>query len=105
MLLGIKIIDLKTYIEIINGNGFNKFSNFIKEIEILYEGVKNYMAKDEQGKVTEKSFDEQLLGMYDAIFNHGDNYKEYENSVIELTRFSYRYIMDALSLLKKGLKY
>ena len=79
MLLGIKIIDLKTYIEIINGNGFNKFSNFIKEIEILYEGVKNYMAKDEQGKVTEKSFDEQLLGMYDAIFNHGDNYKEYSN--------------------------
>lgn len=106
LLLGIKIIDLKAYIDIINGNGYDKFIKIIKQIEIVRDGLKNYMDKDQDGKILDESYNKQLLEIYNAIFNHkADSYKEYTNSVIELNMYSYDYMMEALSLLKKGLKY
>lgn len=106
LLLGIKIIDLKAYIDIINGNGYDKFIKIIKPIEIVRDGLKNYMDKDQDGKILDESYNKQLLEIYNAIFNHkADSYKEYTNSVIELNMYSYDYMMEALSLLKKGLKY
>ena len=64
------------------------------------------MDKDEEGKISDESYNRQLLEIYNAIFNHkADSYKEYTNSVIELNMYSYKYMMEALSLLKKGLKY
>lgn len=106
LLLGIKIIDLKTYMEIINGNGYTKFSEIIDKIDIIKEGLHYYMDKDSEGHITKENFNNQLLDIYNAIFNRkGDYYKEYSNSEIELDRYSYNYMMEALSLLKKGLKY
>lgn len=106
LLLGIKIIDLKAYIDIINGNGYDKFIKIIKQIEIVRDGLKNYMDKDQDGKILDESYNKQLLEIYNTIFNHkADSYKEYTNSVIELNMYSYDYMMEALSLLKKGLKY
>lgn len=106
LLLGIKIIDLKAYIDIINGNGYSKFINSIKQIEIVRDGLKNYMAKDQEGNISDESYNKQLLEIYNAIFNHKvDSYREYNNGVIELNMYSYNYMMEVLSLLKKGLKY
>lgn len=101
LLLGIKIIDLKAYIDIISGNGFDKFIKNIKQIETIRNGLKDYMDKHQEGKISEESFNKQLLEIYNAIFNH----KEYTNSIIELNMHSYNYMMEVLSLLKKGLKY
>ena len=106
LLLGIKIIDLKAYIDIINGNGYDKFMKMIKQIEIIRDGLKEYMDKDQEGKISEESYNKQLLEIYNAIFNYkADSYKEYTNSQIELDRYSYNYMMELLSLLRKGLKY
>ena len=63
------------------------------------------MNKDKEGKVSEESFKKQLLEMYNAIFNHKNDYKEYSNSQVTLDRYSYNYLMEILSLLRKGLKY
>lgn len=106
LLLGIKIIDLKSYIDIINGNGYEKFIEVIKQIETVRHGLKYYMDKDQDGKISEESYNKQLLEIYNAIFNNkSDSYREYANSVIELNIYSYEYMMEVLSLLKKGLKY
>ena len=106
LLLGIKIIDLKAYIDIINGNGYDKFIKMTKQIEIVRYSLKRYMDKDQEGKISEESYNKQLLEIYNAIFNHkADSYKEYTNSQIELDRYSYNYMMESLSLLRKGLKY
>lgn len=106
LLLGIKIIDLKAYIDIINGNGYDKFIEIIEQIEIVRDGLKNYMDKNQEGQISDESYSKQLLEIYNAIFNHKtDSYKEYTNSVIELNMYSYDYMMESLSLLKKGLKY
>ena len=42
--------------------------------------------------------------MYNAIFNNNSN-KEYDNDEITLGKYSYEFIMESISLLKKGLKY
>lgn len=106
LLLGIKIIDLKTYIDIINGNGYDKFIKAVKEIEIVRDGLKEYMNRDQEEKNSDESYNNQISGIYNAIFNHkADSYKEYTNGVIELNMYSYDYMMESLSLLKKGLKY
>lgn len=64
------------------------------------------MDRDQEGQISDESYSKQLLEIYNAIFNHKtDSYKEYTNSVIELNMYSYDYIMESLSLLKKGLKY
>ena len=105
ILLGIKIIDLKSYIDVINGNGYDKFFEIINKLDVPSKGLSYYMDKDQDGNISEESFKTQLLNMYNVIFNHGDDYKEYNNSEITLDRYSYSYIMDTLSLLKKGLKY
>jgi len=63
------------------------------------------MNKDTDGKISDESFKKQLLDMYNAIFNHKNDYKEYRNSQITLDRYSYNYLMEVLSLLRKGLKY
>lgn len=105
MLLGIKIIDLKKYLGIINGNDFNSFFEIIKQINIINSGIRRFLDTDTEGKISDESFKKQLLEIYNAIFNHPDDYREYSNSQITLTRYSYNYIMEPLSLLKKGLKY
>lgn len=105
ILLGIKVIDLKLYIDIINGNGYDKFFESINKLDIVKEGLNYYMNKDKEGKVSEESFKKQLLEMYNAIFNHKNDYKEYSNSQVTLDRYSYNYLMEILSLLRKGLKY
>lgn len=105
MLLGIKIIDLKKYLGIINGNDFNSFFEIIKQINIINSGIRRFLDIDTEGKISDESFKKQLLEIYNAIFNHPDDYSEYSNSQITLTRYSYNYIMEPLSLLKKGLKY
>ena len=105
MLLGIKIIDLKKYLDIIKGNDFNSFFEIINKINIIRSGIKRFLDVDEEGKISEESFKKQLLEIYNAIFNHPNNYTEYSNSQIELSRYSYNYMMEPLSLLKKGLKY
>lgn len=106
LLLGIKIIDLKAYIDIINGNGYDEFIKNIKQIEIIRDSLKGYMKKDQEGKISDESFNKQLLEIYNTIFNYkADFYKEYNNGIIELNMYSYNYMMEALSLLKKGLKY
>ena len=105
ILLAIKIIDLKSYIKIINGQGCNEFINFFSKIEIAIKGIENYMNEDENGEISKESFKRQLTEFYDVIFNHKGDYKEYSNEKIELDRYSYNYLMDVLSLLKKGLNY
>ena len=106
ILIGIKVIDLKLYIDIINGNGYNKFFEIINKVDVAKEGLNYYyMNKDSDGKVSEESFKKQLLEMYNAIFNHKNDYKEYSNSQVTLDRYSYNYLMEILSLLRKGLKY
>ena len=105
ILLGIKIIDLKSYIEIINGKGFNNFFEIIMNLEIPKDGLSNYMNKEQDGSISEDSFKMQFCNIYNAIFNHKGDYKEYSNNEIMLNRDSYKYMMDALSLLKKELKY
>lgn len=106
LLLGIKIIDLKAYIDIISGNGYDKFLEIIEQIESVRDGLKNYMDKNQEGKILDESYNKQLLEIYNAIFNHkAEYYKEYTNSVIELNRYSYDYMIESLSLLKKELKY
>jgi len=102
MLLGIKIIDLKKYLDIIKGNDFNSFFEIINKINIIRSGIKRFLDVDEEGKISEESFKKQLLEIYNAIFNHPNNYTEYINSQIELSRYSYNYMMEPLSLLKKG---
>lgn len=63
------------------------------------------MDKDQDGKILDESYNKQLLEIYNAIFNHkAHSYKEYTNSVIGLNMYSYDYMMEALILLKKGLK-
>lgn len=106
LLLGIKIIDLKSYIDIINGNGYDQFIKNIKQIENVREGLKDYMDKDHEGQILDESYNKQLLEIYNAIFNNkADYYKEYTNNIIKLDMYSYNYIMESLSLLKKGLRY
>lgn len=105
ILLGIKIIDLKAYMEIINGYNYDKFSEIINKLDVVKDGLYHYMDKDQDGKITTESFNKQLLEIYNAIFNHKNDYSRYENSQIELDRNSYNYLMEALSLLKKGFKY
>lgn len=105
ILLGIKIINLKSYIEIINGTGYTQLLEIVQQLDVAKEGLQNYMDKDQDGTISEESFSKQLLEIYNAIFNHKDDYKEYSNSEIELNRYSYNYMMETLSLLKKGLKY
>jgi len=106
LLLGIKIIDLKSYIDIISGNGYENFIEVIKQIETVRHGLKHYLDKNQDGKISEESYNKQLLEIYNAIFNNKlDSYREYTNSVIELNIYSYEYMMETLSLLKKGLKY
>ena len=63
------------------------------------------MNKEQDGSISEDSFKMQFCDIYNAIFNHKGDYKEYSNNEIMLNRDSYKYIMDALSLLKKELKY
>ncbi len=63
------------------------------------------MAKDKDEKVSEESFNKQLLGMYNEFFNHGDNLKGYNNGIITLDKNSYNYMMGLLNLSKKGVKY
>lgn len=105
ILLAIKVIDLKSYIKIINGQGCENFIQFVSNLEIATRGIKYYMNEDDTGKISEESFKKQLSEFYNAIFNHKGDYKEYSNGIIELDRYSYNYMMEALSLLKKGLKY
>lgn len=105
MLLGIKIIDLKKYLDIIKGNDFNSFFEIINQIDIIHSGIKRFLDADKEGKISDESFKKQLLEIYNAIFNHPNNYTEYSNSQITLSRYSYNYMMEPLSLLKKGLKY
>ena len=106
LLLGVKIIDLKAYIDIINGNGYNKFFEYIKQIEIIQSEIKCYMTKDETGNISEESYKDQLLKMYNAIFNRkSQSYNEYSNNMVAFNMYSYDYMMEALSLLKKELKY
>ena len=105
ILLGIKVIDLKLYLDIINGNGYNKFFEVVNKIDVAKEGLNYYMNKDTDGKISDESFKKQLLDMYNPIFNHKNDYKEYRNSQITLDRYSYNYLMEVLSLLRKGLKY
>lgn len=105
ILLGIKIINLKSYIEIINGTGYTQLLEIVQQLDVAKEGLQNYMDKNQDGTISEESFSKQLLEIYNAIFNHKDDYKEYSNSEIELNRYSYNYMMETLSLLKKGLKY
>ena len=105
ILLAIKVIDLKSYIKIINGQGCEKFIQFVSNLEIPTRGIKYYMNEDDTGEISEESFKKQLSEFYNAIFNHKGDYKEYSNGIIELDRYSYNYLMEALSLLKKGLKY
>lgn len=63
------------------------------------------MDEEKDGNVSEDNFKKQLLGMYNIIFNHTDDFSEYRNSKLELDRNSNNYIMDILSLLRNGLKY
>lgn len=103
-LMAIKIIDLKGYIKIINGNGFDIFFNIINNVDILNRGIGFYMKKDKDGNISEEEYKEQFLEMYNAIFNNNSN-KEYDNDEITLGKYSYEFIMESISLLKKGLKY
>ena len=103
-LMAIKIIDLKGYIKIINGNGFDIFFNIINNVDILNRGIGFYMKKDKDGNISEEKYKEQFLEMYNAIFNNNSN-KEYDNDEITLGKYSYEFIMESISLLKKGLKY
>lgn len=103
-LMAIKIIDLKGYIKIINGNGFDIFFNIINNVDILNRGIGFYMKKDKDGNISEEEYKEQFLEMYNAIFNNNSN-KEYDNEEITLGKYSYEFIMESISLLKKGLKY
>lgn len=103
-LMAIKIIDLKGYIKIINGNGFDIFFNIINNVDILNRGIGFYMKKDKDGNISEEKYKEQFLEMYNAIFNNNSN-KEYDNDEITLWKYSYEFIMESISLLKKGLKY
>ena len=106
LLLGIKIIDLKKYIDIINGNGYDNFINIIKQIETVKDGLKEYLDKDTEGNISEESYNKQLLEIYNAIFNYkADTYIGYTNTQIGLDKYSYNYMMELLSILKKGLKY
>ncbi len=105
ILLGIKIIDLKSYIEIIKGKGFENFFEIVMNLKIPKDGLSNYMNKEQDGSISEDSFKMQFCDIYNAIFNHKGDYKEYSNNEIMLNRESYKYMMDALSLLKKELKY
>ena len=108
-------IDLKGYIKIINGNGFDIFFNIINNVDILNRGIGFYMKKDKDGNISEEKYKEQFLEMYNAIFNNNSN-KEYDNDEITLGKYylihwnilgkySYEFIMESISLLKKGLKY
>ncbi len=62
------------------------------------------MKKDNDGNISEEEYKKQLLDMYNAIFNNINN-KEYDNDEIILGKSSYEFIMESISLLKKGLKY
>lgn len=104
MLMAIKIIDLKGYIKIINGTGYDIFFNTIKNIDMLNRGIGFYMKKDKDGNISEEEYKKQSLEIYNAIFNNTNN-KEYSNNEITLDRNVYEFIMEAISLLKKGLKY
>lgn len=104
MLMAIKIINLKGYIKIINGTGYDIFFNTIKNIDMLNRGIGFYMKKDKDGNISEEEYKKQSLEIYNAIFNNTNN-KEYSNNEITLDRHVYEFIMEAISLLKKGLKY
>ena len=62
------------------------------------------MKKDKDGNITEEEYVKQTFEIYNAIFNNKNN-KEYSNDEITLDKNSYNYLMEILSLLRKGLKY
>jgi len=62
------------------------------------------MKKDKDGNISEEEYKKQSLKIYNAIFNNTNN-KEYSNNEITLNKHVYEFIMEVLSLLKKGLKY
>ena len=104
LVLSMKVVDLKGYIKIINGDGYDIFINIIKNVEILKRGISFYMKKDKDGNITEEEYVKQTFEIYNAIFNNKNN-KEYSNDEITLDKNSYNYLMEILSLLRKGLKY
>ena len=78
-----KMVSLIDHFEYIVTN--NELEAFILELNLIkkYDPRYNILLKDD------KSYP----------------YKEYTNSQIELDRYSYNYMMESLSLLRKGLKY
>lgn len=104
LVLSMKVVDLKGYIKIINGDGYDIFINIIKNVGILKRGISFYMKKDKDGNITEEEYGKQTFEIYNAIFNNKNN-KEYSNDEITLDKNSYNYLMEILSLLRKGLKY
>lgn len=101
ILLGIKIINLEAFIDIINGNGYDNFFSIINKLDIAHKALYYYMDKDGDKKISKESFKKQLFSMYNAVFNKS----QYTNNEITLNTNSYNYIMEALNLLKKDLKY
>lgn len=63
------------------------------------------MDEDKDGNILEDSFKNQLLGMYNIVFNHINDFSEYRNTKLDFDKNSNSYIMDILSLLRNGLKY
>ena len=104
LLMAIKIINLKGYIQVINGNGYNIFMDIINNIDILNRGIRFYMKKDAEKNISDEEYKKQSLEIYNAIFNN-KNSKEYSNDEITLDKYSYEFVIEAISLLKKGLKY
>lgn len=101
ILLGIKIINLEAFIDIINGNGYDDFFRITNKLDIAQQALYYYMDKDGDKEISKESFKKQLFSMYNAVFNKS----QYNNNQITLNSNSYNYIMEALNLLKKDIKY
>lgn len=105
ILLALKIVDIKKFMDVMNGNGYEIMKEIIVDIPKLKEWISSYMNQDKDTKeISDLSFDEQLFKIYSVLFNNNE-IKSYENSEIEIDYYTKEELMSVVSLLKKGLKY
>lgn len=99
ILLVIKIKDIQLFMKILKENGFDELINLIRNITNMKKYFKYYMNCDTDKNISDESFEEQLLDIYNTIFNNKGN-MIYESNSIELGDYSKRDLLNVLYLLK-----
>lgn len=99
ILLVIKIKDIRLFMKIIKGNGFDELRNLITSIANIRRYFSYYMKSDTDKNISNKAFDEQLLEIYNTVFNNKGN-MIYKSSYIELGDYSKKDLLNVLYLLK-----